>query len=108
MHETCNEIAPIVVLCYINIGIVRNIYVTKCDDWCNFVASSVRFSPETHEKCNEIAPIVVLCYINIGNAPNIYATKYDDWCNFVAFFVHFGVKYDFQKRLFEGLYYLNK
>ena len=89
MHEKCNQIAPIFVLCYINFGNVPKFMQQST----TIGAISLHFScvsgPEMHEKCNEIAPIVVLCYINFGNIPKIYLTKYDDWCNFVAFFVHF-------------------
>ena len=89
-HQKCNEIAPIFVVCYINIGNVPNIYVTKYDDWFKFIAFFVSPGPESHQKCNEISPIFELCYINIGNVPNIYVTKYDDWFNFIAFFVNPG------------------
>ena len=37
-HEKCKEIAPIVVLCYINFENGTKIYVAKYDDWCNFLA----------------------------------------------------------------------
>ena len=43
-HEKCNEIAQIIVFCYIRIGNVPKLYVTKYNDWCNFVAYFVRFS----------------------------------------------------------------
>ena len=50
-HEKCNETAPILVLCYIKIANVPNLYVTQYNDWCNFVAYFVRFSaPEKHKK----------------------------------------------------------
>ena len=42
-HKKCNEIALIVVLCYINFGSVPKIYVTKYNDLCNFIAFFVRF-----------------------------------------------------------------
>ena len=65
-HEKCNEIAPIVVFCYINFGNVPKTYVTKYDDSAISLHFSCVSGSETHEKCNEIAPIVVLCYINLG------------------------------------------
>ena len=74
-HEKCKKIAPIVVLCCINFGNVPKIYVTKYDDWCNFLAFFRVSGPEMHEKSKEIAPLVVLCYINFGNVPKIYVTK---------------------------------
>ena len=42
-HEKCIEIAPIIVLCYMRIGNVPKIDLTKYYDWCNFVAFFVRF-----------------------------------------------------------------
>ena len=74
-HEKCNETAPILVLCYIKIANVPNLYVTQYNDWCNFVAYFVRFSAPEKQKRNEIAPIIVLCYIRIGNVPNLYIIK---------------------------------
>ena len=50
MHEKCKEIAPIVVFCYINIGNVPKFYVTKYDDWCNFLAFFARFRPRNARK----------------------------------------------------------
>ena len=53
-HEKCNEIAPIVVLCYINFGNVPKFYVTKYDD----SAISLHFlcvsGPETHENARKL------------------------------------------------------
>ena len=83
--KKCIEIAPIIVLFYIQIGNVPNLYVTKYNDWCNFAAILCVSGPEMHEKCNEISPITVLCYIKIGRFPKLYVTKYKDLCNFAAF-----------------------
>ena len=49
-HEKCNEIAQIVVLCYINFGNVPKMYVTKYIDLCNFVAFFVQFRPRNERK----------------------------------------------------------
>ena len=44
-HEKYTKIAPIIVFCYILNGKVPNLYVTRYNDWCNFVAFFVRFRP---------------------------------------------------------------
>ena len=63
IHKNCNEIEPITVTCYIQIGNVPKLYVTKYNDWCNFAAFLWASVPEKHKNCNEIAPITVICYI---------------------------------------------
>ena len=42
--------SPYFVLCYIKNGNVPNVYVTKYDDWCNFVAYFALFRPRNAQK----------------------------------------------------------
>ena len=58
--KKCNEIAAFIVVCYLKVENVPKLYVTKYNDWCNFVAFLCVLCPETHQKCNEIAKFIVL------------------------------------------------
>ena len=42
--------SPYFVLCYIKIGNFPHIYVTKYDDWCNFVSYFALFRPRNAQK----------------------------------------------------------
>ena len=41
--QSVNEIVPMLLIYYIKFGNIPYLYVTECNDWCNFFAFVVRF-----------------------------------------------------------------
>ena len=92
MHKKCKEVAPIVVLCYINFDTVPKIYVTKYDDWCNFLAFFVHFRASNARKMQR----------NCTNRRTLlhqFWDRYQNLCNKVRRLVQFPCIF----RAFQGL-----